>query len=189
MCGLPDAMPSAMDLAAGDAQLLAAVERCRQKLHRRALMAAAAGSLPIPGLDWMVDAALLAKLIPEINAEFGLTPAQINRLEPHLREQVQKAVAMVGSLLIGKFITRDIVLRMAQTVGLRLSTQQAAKYVPLAGQAVSAMLAYTAIRYLGEEHLKDCVRVAKAIQLSLPAPAVAAPKTRRVRRPRASAAQ
>ena len=165
-------MPSAVDLAQGDAMLLGAVERCRRILRRRALMAAAAGSVPIPGLDWMVDAALLAKLIPEINAQFGLTPAQIDALEPHLREQVQRAVAMVGSLLIGKFITRELVLRVAQTIGVRLSTQQAAKYVPLAGQALSAMLAYTAIRYLGEEHLKDCVRVARHVQLLLPAPPV-----------------
>jgi uncharacterized protein (DUF697 family) len=162
-----------MNLAQGDAVLVAAVQRCRRRLHRRALMAAAAGSLPIPGLDWMVDAALLAKLIPEINAEFGLTPDQIAKMEPHLREQVQKAVAMVGSLMIGKFITRDLLLRLGQTIGLRLSTQQAAKFVPLAGHAASALLAYTAIRYLGEEHLKDCVRVSQTVrQLLLAAPPV-----------------
>jgi hypothetical protein len=31
-------------------------------------------------------------------------------------------------------------------------------------------MGYTAIRYLGEEHIKDCVRVAQAAQLMLPAP-------------------
>ena len=182
-------MPSALELAQGDATLVAAVQRCRRRLHRRALMAAAAGSIPVPGLDWMVDAALLAKLVPEINAEFGLTPDQIFKMEPHLREQVQKAVAMVGSLVIGKFITRDLVLRMAQTVGLRMSTKQAAKYVPLAGQALSAVLAYTAIRYLGEEHLKDCVRVSQQVQqllLAAPAgPAGSKPAQPPRRRPRA----
>jgi hypothetical protein len=48
--------------------------------------------------------------------------------------------------------------------------QQAAKYVPLAGQAVSAVMGYTALRYLGEEHIKDCVRVVQEAGLALPAP-------------------
>ena len=42
--------------------------------------------------------------------------------------------------------------------------------MPLAGQAISAVMGYTALRYLGEEHIKDCVRVARAAQLALPAP-------------------
>lgn len=158
-------MPTAMQMAQGHPALEVAVRRSRALLHKRALVAAAAGAVPIPGLDWAVDAALLSNLVPRINAEFGLTPAQLDRLDPGKREQVQKAVAMVGSLLIGKFITRDLVLKAAQTLGMRLTTQQVAKFVPLAGQAVSAMIGYTAIRYLGEEHMKDCVRVAQATRL------------------------
>lgn len=164
-------MTSALQLAAGDAALTEAVRRARKLLHRRAMVAAAASVVPVPGLDWAVDAALLSKLIPEVNATFGLTPAQLDRLEPHKRDQVQKAVTMVGSILIGKFITKDLVLKAATKVGMRLSAKQLAKYVPFAGQAVSAIMGYTAIRYLGEEHLKDCVRVAQAAQLALPAPA------------------
>jgi hypothetical protein len=118
-----------------------------------------------------VDAALLSRLIPRINAEFGLMPDQLDALTPHQQERVQKAVALVGSVLIGKLITRDLVLKAAKTVGLRLTAKQATKYVPLAGQAVSALVGYTAIRYLGEAHLKDCVRVARAVDLQLPAPA------------------
>ena len=68
----------------------------------------------------------------------------------------------------GKFVTRDLVLRMAKAVGKRLTVQQAAKYVPLAGQAVSAIMGFTALRYLGEEHIKDCVRVAREAHLKLP---------------------
>lgn len=158
-------MPTAMQMAQGHPALEVAVRRSRALLHKRALVAAAAGAVPIPGLDWAVDAALLSNLVPRINAEFGLTPAQLDRLDPGKREQVQKAVAMVGSLLIGKFITRDLVLKAAQTLGMRLTTQQVAKFVPLAGQAVSAVIGYTAIRYLGEEHMKDCVRVAQATRL------------------------
>ena len=163
-------MPSSLQLADGDAAMLDAVRRCRKLLNRRALTGAAASAVPLPGLDWLVDAALLSKLLPAINAEFGLTPEQLDRLPHHKREQVQKAVSVVGSMLIGKFITRDLVMRAAAIVGKRLTAKQAAKYVPIAGQAVSALIGYTAIRYLGEEHIKDCVQVCKVAQLQLPPP-------------------
>lgn len=162
--------PSAAELAGGDTALQAAIEHSRRLLHRRALVAAAAGTVPLPGLDWAVDAALLSRLVPQINAAFGLTPTQIDRLTPHKREQVQKAVTMVGSVLIGKFITRELVIRATQAVGLRLTAKQAAKYVPLAGQAVSAALGYATLRYLGEQHVRDCVRVVQAAGLTLPPP-------------------
>jgi hypothetical protein len=163
-------MITSLQLAEGNPMLMDAVRRSRKLLNRRAFVGAAASAMPVPGLDWAVDAALLSRLVPAINAEFGLTPAQLDQLPAHEREQVQKAVAMVGSVLVGKFITRDLVIRMAQTLGKRLTARQAAKYVPLAGQAVSAIMGYAAIRYLGEEHIKDCVRVAQAAQLALPAP-------------------
>lgn len=161
-------MPTALHMAADDAALQAAVRRSRKLLNRRAMVAAAASAVPVPGLDWAVDAALLSKLIPEINKEFGLTPQQLDQLEPNKREQVQKAVTMVGSVLIGKLISRDLVLKAATKIGMRLSSKQLAKYVPFAGQIVAAAVGYAAIRYFGEEHMKDCIRVARQAQLELP---------------------
>lgn len=160
-------MPTSLQLAADDAVLLAAVQRSRKLLHKRALMAGVASAVPVPGLDWAVDAALLSKLIPAINKEFGLAPEQIDQLDPKKREQVQKAVAMVGSVLVGKFISRDLVLKAASKIGTRMATKQLAKYIPLAGQIVAATVGYAAIRYFGEEHMKDCIRVAKQAQLRL----------------------
>ena len=81
--------------------LMDAVRRSRKLLNRRALAGAAASAIPVPGLDWAVDAALLSRLVPAINAEFGLTPQQLDSLPAHKREQVQKALAMVGSVLVG----------------------------------------------------------------------------------------
>jgi uncharacterized protein (DUF697 family) len=157
-------MPTALDMAADDAALEAAVKRSRKLLHKRAMVAAAASAVPVPGLDWAVDAALLSKLIPEINRQFGLTPAQLDQLDPNKRDQVQKAVATVGTVLIGKLISKDLIIK----VGVRLTTKQLAKYVPFAGQIVSAAVGYAAIRYFGEEHMKDCIRVARQAQLEVP---------------------
>ena len=161
-------MPTALHMAADDAAMEAAVKRSRKLLNKRALVAAAASAMPVPGLDWAVDAAMLSKLIPEINREFGLTPAQLDRLDPKKREQVQKAVTLVGSVLIGKFISKDLVIKAATKIGVRLTTKQLAKYVPFAGQIVSAAVGFAAIRYFGEEHMKDCIRVARQAQLEVP---------------------
>ena len=161
-------MPTALTMAADDAALKAAVKRSRKILNKRAMVAAAASAVPVPGLDWAVDAAMLSRLIPEINKEFGLTPQQLDHLEPRKREQVQQAVTMVGSILIGKLISRDLVIKAATKIGMRLGTKQLAKYVPFAGQIVSAAVGYAAIRYLGEEHMKDCVRVAQEARLEVP---------------------
>jgi hypothetical protein len=163
-------MATSLQLAEGNPALMDAVRRSRKLLNRRALVGAAASAIPVPGLDWAVDAALLSRIVPAINAQFGLAPAQLDALPAHQREQVQKAVATVGSILVGKFVTRDLVIRMAETMGRRITARQAAKYVPIAGQAISAVMGYAAIRYLGEEHIKDCVRVAQAAQLALPKP-------------------
>ncbi len=161
-------MSTALHMASDNAALEAAVKRSRKLLNKRALVAAAASAVPVPGLDWAVDAAMLSKLIPEINREFGLTPAQLDQLDPKKRDQVQKAVTLVGSVLIGKLISRDLVFKAATKIGVRLSTKQLAKYVPFAGQIVSAAVGYAAIRYLGEEHMKDCIRVARHAQLEVP---------------------
>lgn len=161
-------MPTALRMAANDAALEAAVKRSRKLLNKRALVAAVASAVPVPGLDWAVDAAMLAKLIPEINREFGLTPQQLDRLDPTKQEQVEKAAAIVGSVLVGKFISKDLLIKAAQKIGVRLTSKQLAKYVPFAGQIVAAAVGYAAIRYFGEEHMKDCVRVAQKAELEIP---------------------
>ncbi|MDI1239370.1 MAG: hypothetical protein PSV26_17955 [Polaromonas sp.] len=168
-------MPTALQMVSDDAALAAAVMRSRKLLNKRAMVAAAASAVPVPGLDWAVDAAMLSKLIPEINREFGLTPQQLDQLDPTKRDQVQKAVTLVGSVLIGKFISRDLVLKAATKIGMRLTTKQLAKYVPFAGQIVAATVGYAAIRYLGEEHMKDCIRVARQAQLEVPLLGYSAP--------------
>ena len=164
--------PSALQLAidTGNPALIEAVEQSRKLLHRKALMAALAGATPVPGLDMAVDAALLSRLIPQISSHFGLGDEQIARLSPAKRAKVQNTVNMLGGVLIGKLITKDVVLRGAKALGVRLTAQQASKYVPIAGQAVAAALGYATLRYLGEQHLRECVRVAHEAGLALPLP-------------------
>jgi len=145
--------------------------RCRKRVTQRALLAAGVAMLPLPGVDWVTDIGLLVKLLPEITAAFGLSPAQIEKLAPERQVVVFKAISAGSSLLLGHLVTRDLVLVLLKTVGLRLSTQQAAKYLPIAGQLLSATLTFSALKYVCEQHIRQCEQVAR--QLLLPAPSAA----------------
>ena len=148
--------------------LQAIAKRWRKRVSQRALLAAGVAMVPVPGLDWAVDVGMLMRLLPQISAEFGLSPAQVERLAPERRIVVYKAISAAGGVLVGKVVTRELVLGLVKLVGVRLSAQQAVKYLPLAGQAVSAALTYSALRYVCEQHIRQCLAVARQLQLPSP---------------------
>ena len=147
----------------------AVARRCRRRVNQRALVAAGVAALPIPGLDWLTDIGVLVSLLPDISEAFGLTPEQVERLAPERRVVVYKAISTAGGMVLGRLVTRELVLTLLRKLGVRLSAQQAAKYVPVAGQAVSAALTFSALKYVCEQHIRQCLAVAR--QLQLPAPA------------------
>jgi len=104
----------------------AVVRHCRRIVSRRALVAAGVSAVPLPGIDWVTDVAILMRLIPDINQAFGLTPEQIERLAPDRQVVVYKAISAGGGMLIGKLVTRDLVVQLLRFVGVRLTAQQAA---------------------------------------------------------------
>ncbi len=144
-------------------QIDAVAAHCRALVRRNALLAAGVAMVPVPGLDWITDVGVLIKLIPQINEAFGLSQVQIARLAPDRQLVVYKALTASGGLLVGRLITRELVIKALRLVGVRLSTQQAAKFVPIAGQAVSAALTYSALRYVCEQHIKQCMAVAHEV--------------------------
>lgn len=132
---------------------------CRQRVKRCALVSAGAALMPLPGLDIATDVTVLTHLINDINGAFGLTPQQIEKLEANSQARLYQAIVAFGGALIGKIVTQEVVLRTLCSVGARLTVKQAARYLPIAGQALSAALGYGAMRYVGERHIRDCVRV------------------------------
>src|SRR5262245_60392169 len=73
-------------------------ERCRRLVRRRAAISAGVSAIPLPGVDVVSDLSLFTLLINDINKEFGLTPAQIERLQPRLRLIAYEAAVGVGSM-------------------------------------------------------------------------------------------
>jgi len=159
---IPPVVPSTLE------QIEAVAKYCRKLVNRRALLAAGVAVVPVPGIDWVTDIGVLVRVLPQINEAFGLTPEQIERLSPDRQVVIYKVLSAGGGLVVGKVVTREAVLGLLKLVGVRLTTQQAAKYVPIAGQAVSAALTYGALKFVCEQHIRQCMDIAK--QLQLPAP-------------------
>jgi uncharacterized protein (DUF697 family) len=136
---------------------------CRRIVTKRALVAAGVAMVPLPGVDWLTDVAVLVKLLGEINQAYGLTPQQIERLAPERRIVVYKAIAAGSGWLVGKVVTQALVINVLKAIGVRLTTQQAAKFVPIAGQAVSAALTFSALRYVCLQHIDQCEAVCREL--------------------------
>ena len=146
-----------------------AKKRSRARLTKTAALASAASIIPLPGIDIAVDAAALIKLIPEINREFGLTPAQIEQLSPNKQLIIYKAIVVVGGAMIGKLITRELVIEALKAVGVRLTVKQLVKYVQITdllspGQALSAAIGFAAMQYVGRQHIRECARVVELVR-------------------------
>jgi len=92
-------------------QLDALRAECKAMVTKRAGLSAGAAVLPIPGLDLGADIALLVELIPAINQKFGLAPEQIEGLDPKLKRVILIGATSVGNNLIGKWVTKQLVMR------------------------------------------------------------------------------
>jgi hypothetical protein len=145
-------------------EIEAAKKSARSRLTRTAAWAQAASLIPLPGIDIAVDAAALLKLIPQINRDFGLTPQQIENLSPNKQLIIYKAIVGIGGAMVGKLVTRELVVEALKAVGVRLTVKQAIKYVPLAGQALSAAIGFAAMQYVGRQHIKECAKVVELVQ-------------------------
>ena len=139
-----------------------AVKRAKAIVTRRAALASVASLVPVPGLDIAIDIAAVMQLIPAVNREFGLTPEQIEKLSPGRQLLVYKSIVAIGSVMIGKLVTKEIAIEVLKSVGVRMSAKQVGKYVPVAGQALSIALGFAAMKYVGHQHIKDCRRVVEA---------------------------
>jgi uncharacterized protein (DUF697 family) len=148
--------------ASGD-EIARVREHCRRLVKKRAAISAGVAAVPLPGLDLLSDLANFALMVEEINKAFGLTPAQIERLQPKMRVIAYEAAAALGGMLVGKLVTRELVLQLFKRSGMKLAAKTAAKVVPLAGQVASAAIGFALFRQMGYQHVEACVKVARQV--------------------------
>jgi uncharacterized protein (DUF697 family) len=151
-------------LIPGSARDIDAVrERCRRLVRRRAMVSAGVAAVPIPGLDVVSDLRLFSMLIDDINQEFGLSEQQIERLQPRFKLIAYEAALGVGGMLVGKLVTREVVMQVLRRTGFKTVARQATKLVPLAGQLASAGIGFMAFRQIGYQHVEACAKVAQEL--------------------------
>jgi uncharacterized protein (DUF697 family) len=150
-------------LPSSESDIDAVRERCRRLVRRRAAVSAGVAAVPIPGVDVLSDLGLFTRLIDQVNHEFGLSPAQIERMQPELKLVAYEAVVSLGGMLVGKVVTRELVASVLKRSAGKLAAKQAGKLVPIAGQIASATIGFFAFRQIGYQHVEACAKVAKQV--------------------------
>ena len=155
--------PDLADVTIHDAlrRLDAIRDECRALVTRRAALSAGAAVVPLPGVDVGTDVAILIRLLPKINQQFGLTPEQIDRLDTDTKSVVMMFITGLGASLVGRLVTRELVIKLLLKLGVRVTTKGIVKFVPLMGQALSASISFGAMKLLGNQHIDDCYEVAR----------------------------
>ena len=141
------------------AELSATRDECYSLVTAYASSSGVAGLSPLPGVDVAADLALLLNLIPKINKRFHLTPDQIGASPTYQKEILYRAISEIGSKLAGQCITRELIIQIAKSFGLRLTTKQACKWLPLIGYVISSGISYTIMKYIGNAHVNDCYQI------------------------------
>ena len=148
----------------GTIEELDAIRRdCESLVNKRTALSAGAAVVPIPMLDIGADVAVLLEMIPAINRKFGLTPEEIHSLHPQRKQVLLAAIGSVGSDLLGKVVTKPLLMHVVKRLGGGFASKTAAKMVPFFGQAVAASVSFGIIRYLGRAHIADCYAVAQRV--------------------------
>ena len=122
----------------------------------RAVTAGVASAVPGAVTGIAADVGLLLEMLPKINKAFGLDPEQIDALDEQARQQVFMLAGTIGSQVIGRTITKEVVLAAMKAIGVRTSVKAAASWVPLIGSAVAGTLGFGLMKYVGNQHVREC---------------------------------
>jgi ribosomal protein S12 len=126
-------------------------------LHTRSLRRYAGSSA---GADIASDLGMLLELLPAIKRKFGLSPEQIDEQDAKHKALIYAMIKKASADLVGKVITKQLVLAILKIVGVRMAAKQVLKYIPIAGQAADA-LSVVAMVYVENSHIVECYQIAK----------------------------
>lgn len=126
--------------------ILDCIARTKKFVTQRALVTAGASAIPIPGINVTVDVTMLISILNFINQEFGLTPQQIQHLSTDKQVQLFQLITVTGSAWAGKLITKSLVLAVLKKLSIQLT---------------AAGLSFAALKWIGNQHIQDCARIAR----------------------------
>ena len=76
------------------------------------------------------------------------------------------AVSGIGSEVIGKFISRTLVMSLVRKMGTKVATKSVVRFVPFVGQAVAATISFGVMKLVGNGHIEDCYQVCREALLA-----------------------
>lgn len=138
-------------------------KQCRTMVNKRATASAMAAVVPVPGVDIGADVAIMLELLPAINRKFGLSPEQLDQVDGKMKAQILVIATSLGSEVIGKVITKEVITTLLKKVGIKVASKQVAKFIPILGQAAAAGISFGAMKHLGNSHIEDCYQVCRKI--------------------------
>ncbi|OGP67369.1 MAG: hypothetical protein A2W27_05020 [Deltaproteobacteria bacterium RBG_16_44_11] len=141
-------------------EIQTAKEECEKMLTKRALASAAVSLSPIIGPDIAADMALLLDLLPRINRRFGFAPEQIDSLDEKTIVVVYQLIKATGKAIVGKYVTKELIIILLKRIGIRVTAKQVAKFVPFIGPAISSAISFAGMKYMGKTHIRECVALA-----------------------------
>jgi GTP-binding protein EngB required for normal cell division/uncharacterized protein (DUF697 family) len=130
---------------------------CEQRVKWSAVVAAASGTVPIPGANFAIDIPVLVSLFKFVRETYGLTDKALTAKEL----TVPALAPMVNSVL--KYASTEGVLLLLKEFSGMVVAEQVAKFVPFVGTMVAASLGFAVVRKIGNIYLGDCHRLAQAM--------------------------
>ena len=119
-------------------------------------VAAASGTVPIPGANFAIDIPVIISLFKFIRETYSLTDKALSTTE-----MAVPALAPLVNNVVKYASTEGVVLLLTEYSGAVIA-EQVSKFVPIIGTAVAASLGFAVVRKIGNLYLRDCHRLAEA---------------------------
>lgn len=129
---------------------------CEQRVLWSSAVAAASGTVPIPGANFAIDIPVLVSLFRFMRETYSLTDTALSA-----KDFAVPALAPLANNVVKYASTEGVVLLLQEASGAVVA-EQVSKFIPIVGTAVAASLGFAIVRKVGNLYLRDCHRLAEA---------------------------
>lgn len=130
---------------------------CEQRVKWSAVVAAASGTVPLPGVNFVIDIPVLVSLFKFVRDTYGLTDLALSA-----KEFAVPALTPLANNVVRYASTEGVLLILKECSGM-VAAEQVAKFVPFLGTVVAASLGFAIVRKVGNMYLNDCHSLAEGV--------------------------
>jgi hypothetical protein len=115
-----------------------------------ALLAAANGVNPIPGLNVAVDLGNVVTMLRRVSTAYGIDEIA------NVKVLGKPPTWLLAARNLLQMLPADAVLSLLRAAGGPVLLQQVGRYIPVLGMVVSSGLGFLIVRHVGQQFLEDC---------------------------------